>query len=376
MPDNFDGVRQLGQSIWFDNISREFISSGELQRLIDVGVTGLTSNPTIFQKAISGSADYDDSLIRLARDGKNSAEILEALAIEDIQAAADLLRPVYDQTDGVDGYASLEVNPHLSDNTEGTIAEARRLFSLLDRPNVLIKVPATPEGMPAIRKLIGEGINVNITLIFALDAYDSVREAYISGLEDLTASGRDPSLVASVASFFVSRVDTAVDGLLKSKPGGVGVSNEGLISKAAIANAKLAYRNFQEAFGSSRFATLKERGARVQRPLWASTSTKNPALSDVLYVESLIGKDTVNTLPDVTLAAYLDHGIAAETITQGLKIAESTLEGLASSGVDMGQVASKLLGDGVRSFADSYDELLRNIEEKKAQLQTSEVSAN
>lgn len=357
-----------GQSIWYDNISRGMIESGELRKLIDQGVTGLTANPTIFEKAISGSADYDEDLLQLAAAGKSLNEVYEGLVIRDIQSAADLLRSAYDRSDGVDGYASLEVNPHLASDTGGTVAEARRFFNQLDRPNVLIKVPATPEGIPAIRQLIGEGVNVNITLIFSLDAYEQVREAYIAGLEQLAQRGGDLSKVASVASFFVSRVDTAVDNEL-SRLGGNGSGDlSGLMGQAAVANARLAYRAFQETFGTQRFAALKARGARVQRPLWASTGTKNPAYSDVMYVDSLIGPDTVNTMPDATLEAFLDHGQVSVTVTQGVAEAEQAVNSLENAGVSMSGVTARLLDDGVKAFADSFDQLMGNIEGKLSKL--------
>ena len=365
-------VNALGQSVWYDNIRRGHIKSGELQRLIDSGITGLTSNPTIFEKAIAGSTDYDDALLTLVADRKSASDIFESLATQDIRDAADLMRSIYEQVDGADGFASFEVSPHLAHDTEGTISEGRRLFALLDRPNVMIKVPATPEGVPAVRQLISEGINVNVTLIFSLEAYDQVREAYIGGLEELAASGGDVSRVASVASFFVSRVDSAVDALLDERSRAGSEDLEDLVSKAAIANAKLAYRDFQNVFGNDRFAALRARGAKVQRPLWASTSTKNPALSDVLYVESLIGRDTVNTVPEATLTAFLEHGNAAETLEQDLGDAEQTIESLRDAGVSMEQVTAKLLADGVKSFADSFDKLIENIEEKTSRLLASQ----
>jgi transaldolase / glucose-6-phosphate isomerase len=361
-------TNRLGQSIWYDNIRRGMIKSGELQRLIDLGVTGLTANPTIFEKAIAGSTDYDDTLLELARAGKSANECYEALAVEDIQTVADLLRPIYDQTSGADGYASLEVSPHLAYETEGTIAEARRFFDMLHRPNVMIKVPATPEGIPAIRQLISEGININITLIFSLEAYRQVREAYISGLEELVRKGGDVSKVASVASFFVSRVDTAIDTLLEEHIRQGNEDLQDLLGAAAIANAKLAYREFQGTFSTERFAALMAQGAKVQRPLWASTGTKDPAYSDVLYVENLIGPNTVNTMPDVTLKAFLDHGRVAEEITRNVDEAQDTLQSLEQAGVIMEQVTAKLLADGVKAFADSFNKLIANIEEKKQRL--------
>jgi transaldolase len=363
-------ANQLGQSIWYDNIGRGMIESGELQQLIDLGVSGLTANPSIFEKAISGSSDYDEALLRLASEGRSVNEIYETLAMSDIRAAADLLRPAYDASGGADGYASLEVNPHLAGDTAGTVAEARRFFHELDRPNVLIKVPATPEGIPAIRQLIGDGVNVNVTLIFSLDAYLQVQEAYVSGLEDLAGRGGEVSRVASVASFFVSRVDTAVDnalaGLSTANGNSAGFAN--LMGQAAVANAKLAYQAFQETFGSERFARLREQGARVQRPLWASTGTKNPEYSDVLYVDTLMGPDTVNTMPDATLEAFLDHGRAALTVTEGVTEASASLDGVASAGVSLDEITAQLLADGVKAFADSFDLLMDNIERKRSQL--------
>ncbi|MCH7745871.1 MAG: transaldolase, partial [Chloroflexi bacterium] len=326
-------------------------------------------------KAIAGSADYDDALLALVGNGKSASDIFESLATQDIRDAADLMRSIYEQADGADGFASFEVSPHLAHDTEGTVSEARRLFALLDRPNVMIKVPATPEGVPAVRQLISEGINVNVTLIFSLEAYAHVREAYIGGLEELAASGGDVSRVASVASFFISRIDTAVDAILNERIQAGSEDLENLVSKAAIANAKLAYRDFKGAFGNDRFAALRAKGARVQRPLWASTSTKNPALSDVLYVETLIARDTVNTLPEATLTAFLEHGNAAETLEQDLQDAEQTIESLRDAGVSMEQVTAKLLADGVKSFADSFDKLIENIEEKTARLLASQKVA-
>ena len=372
MSNTIQQTQRLGQSIWYDNIRRGLIKSGELQRLIDLGVSGLTSNPTIFEKAIAGSMDYDDALQQLAQEGRSPREIFEALALEDIRATADMLRPIYDGTGGADGFASYEVSPHLAHNTEGTIVEGRRLFAALGRPNVMVKVPATPEGMPAIRALIGEGVNVNVTLIFSLDAYREVREAYLGGLERLSESGGDVSKVASVASFFVSRVDTAVDALLEERIREGLEELKGLLGRAAIANAKLAYRDFRATFDGERFALLRQSGARVQRPLWASTGTKNPAYSDVLYVESLIGPDTVNTMPEATLMTFLEHGQAAEALEQDLQGAEEAVRSLEKIGISMDQVTAKLLSDGVKSFANSFDKLLLNIDEKRRSLLVAE----
>jgi transaldolase len=361
MSNSIQDVRAIGQSIWYDNIRRGLIESGELQRLIDLGVTGLTSNPTIFQKAIAESSDYDEALEALAASGSSVDQIYEALTVDDIRAAADLLRSAYDDSAAADGYASLEVSPHLANDANATIDEARRLFHLLDRPNAMVKVPATPAGIPAVHKLIGEGINVNVTLTFSLKAYRDVRGAYIAGLEDLRWAGGDLSRVASVASFFISRVDTAVDSQL-------GDDHDDLKGDAAIANAKLAYRDFKETFGGERFARLEAKGARVQRTLWGSTSTKNPEYSDVKYVDGLIGADTVNTVPEPTLRACLDHGAPSETLEQGLDEAAALPGKLDAAGISMERVTAKLLADGVKVFADSFDGLLANIERKRAAL--------
>ena len=368
MGNSIGELRRIGQSVWYDNIRRGLIKSGELKKLIDLGVSGLTSNPTIFEKAISESDDYDDALLELAGEGLSVVEIYESLAMEDIRAAADLLRPSYDDSEGADGYASLEVNPHLARDTAGTVAEAKRLFAELDRPNVMVKVPATSEGIPAIHRLIGEGLNINATLTFALSAYRDVRQAYVAGLEDLDWSGGDVGRSASVASFFVSRVDTAVDSRLEEQLLAGNEDAQDLLGEAAVANARLAYRGFKEDFEGGRFAQLRANGARPQRPLWASTSTKNPEYSDVKYVESLIGADTVNTMPDATLEAVLDHGEAAEALEQNIRDAERVFEALEQAGISMEQVADKLLVDGVKQFADSFDGLLSKIDEKSSKL--------
>ena len=361
-------AQRLGQSIWYDNIRRGFIKSGELQRLIELGVSGLTSNPTIFEKAIAGSTDYDEALLEIPASVDSVGEIFEQLAIEDIGAAADLLRPIYERTGGADGYASLEVNPRLAHDAENTIGEARRLFDALGRPNVMVKVPATPEGFPAIRRLVGEGINVNVTLVFSLDSYRNAADAYINGLQDLQRSGGDVSKVASVASFFVSRVDTAVDVLLEERIRDGDPVAKALMGKAAIANARLAYQEFEDIFASERFAALREKGAMVQRPLWASTGTKNPAYSDVLYVEMLIGPDTVNTMPAATLNAFMEHGRAESTIKRDVSDARWAMDALAEAGISIEGVTDKLLTDGVAAFADSFEKLLANIDEKRARL--------
>ena len=362
MSNTLQELQRLGQSVWYDNIARGLIRSGALKGLIDLGVSGLTSNPTIFEKAISGGTDYDDALASLASEGRTAEEIYEALTLDDIRAAADLLRSAYDRTNGADGYASLEVNPHLAHDTEGTVSEARRLFAALDRPNVMIKVPATPEGVPAMRQLISEGININNTLIFSLESYRSVRAGYMDGLRELDSSGGDVGRVASVASFFVSRVDTAVDGRLDAE------AHPELLGKAAIANAEGAYADFKYDFYGEPFADLREKGGRAQRPLWASTSTKNPDYRDVYYVEALAGPDTVDTMPEATLRAFLDHGVASPRLGEDPQAARDTLDALSAAGVDMDEVTAGLLVDGVKQFADSFDALLANVEEKRARL--------
>ena len=355
-------LEKRGQSIWLDYIRRSLITSGELRRLIqEDGLRGVTSNPTIFEKAISGSKDYDDALrVRLAEDPHaDTAALFEMLAVEDIQKAADAFRPVYESTQGADGFVSLEVSPRLAHDTAGTLAEARRLWKALGRPNVMIKVPATPEGIPAIAALIGEGINVNVTLMFSLAHYEAVAQAYLRGLEQSS----EPQGVASVASFFVSRVDTAVD----RKLGELGTPEAlALRGQAAIANARMVYRRFREIFNGASFAALRNRGARVQRPLWASTGAKNPAYSDVLYVEQLIGADTVNTVPPATLDAFRDHGrVAGNTVEQGQVEAEETLKRLAKLGIDLNAITENLQADGVSSFAASFEQLLGALEEKR-----------
>jgi len=323
-------------------------------------VRGLTSNPTIFEKAITGSADYDEQMRLLVQAGKSVAEIYEALVMDDIRQAADILRPVYDQTHGADGFVSLEVSPALAHDTDGTIAEASRLFAAVDRPNLMIKIPATSEGVPAIEATIANGINVNVTLIFSVTHYQAVIEAFLSGLEKLAAAGGNVSRLASVASFFVSRVDTSVDKALQA------VGETELQGKIAVANAKLAYACFQEVIDSPRWKVLAEKGARPQRPLWASTGTKNPNYRDTIYVDDLIGPHTVNTMPPQTLSAFRDHGQLAETVTGGVEEARHFLAALAAAGIDMDRVTQELLQAGVASFSASFDQLLDGLKEKMA----------
>jgi transaldolase / glucose-6-phosphate isomerase len=341
------------------------LRSGELKRMIeDAGLGGLTSNPTIFEKAIGHSPDYDDQISQVAKGGATRDDVYEAVVIEDIAAAADLFRPTYDKTKGADGFVSLEVSPLLAHDTERTLQEARRLYGKLKRPNVMIKVPATPEGLPAIEQLISEGINVNVTLIFSVEVYNKVAEAYIGGLERRDAEGKPLTGIGSVASFFVSRIDTAVDKELQKKIDAGDSNSKRLIGKAAIANAKLAYESFEKIFGGERFAKLKAKGARVQRPLWASTSTKNPAYSDVMYVEALIGPDTVDTAPKATIEAYADHGKPEITLTQGVAESHQLFADLAKAGIDFKAVTEKLTADGVKSFADSFEQLMAAIDKK------------
>ncbi len=356
-------INALGQSIWYDNIRRALIEMGDLQALIDKGVTGVTSNPTIFEKAIAGSADYDTDIRRLTNEGKSVTEIYETLATTDIASGADLLRPIYERTAGADGFISLEVSPTLAHDTPGTIAEGKRLFAALGRPNVMIKVPATPAGIPAIRALIGAGVNINVTLIFDTAQYEAVANAYLAGLEDWASGGGDLSKVASVASFFVSRVDSSIDKLLEKVEGGAA-----LMGQAAIANAKVAYARFGELFSGARWSALAAAGARVQRPLWASTGTKNPKYSDVLYIDTLIGPDTVNTVPPATLTAILDHGIAARTIDVNVAQAHETLAQLMQLGINIHVVAEALQTEGVASFAKSFETLMAALSEKRQRL--------
>jgi transaldolase len=356
--------KQEGQSPWIDNLKRGYLSSGELQRLVDEGIRGVTSNPTIFQKAIAGSADYDEEFARLSQT-MTVERAYWAMVISDVTNALAVLAPVYDSSGGGDGFVSLEVAPRLATDTSGTIEAARQLHEQINRPNLMVKIPATKEGVPAIRQMISEGRNINVTLIFSLARHDEVIEAYLSGLEQLVTGGGDPSRVHSVASFFVSRVDTEVDRRLAH----LGPAGQGLAGKAAVAQAKLAYQLFLRRFSGPRWDALAARGAHKQRPLWASTSTKNPKYPDLLYVDSLIGPDTVDTMPDATVDAFLDHGVLARTIDQGVDEAREVLARLAEVGIDMEAVAQVLEDEGVAAFAKSFDELMQALEDKAAALQ-------
>ena len=360
-------LAKLGQSVWYDNIRRALLDSGEMADLIGQGVTGVTSNPTIFEKAIAGSTDYDEALHELVEDGLEVAQIYEKLVLDDIARTADLLRPVYDQTQGLDGFISIEVNPMLAYDTQGTVLEARQLFEDLGRPNVMIKVPATGEGVAAIRTLISAGINVNVTLIFSIDNYSEVAEAYLAGLEDRLAAGSQDLGIASVASFFVSRVDTAVDRALGGIGAGATAASE-LKGRAGVANAKKAYARFKEIYNGDRWERLAALGARVQRPLWASTSTKNPTLPDTLYVDSLIGPDTVNTIPPATLQAFIDHGTVSRSLDEDLEAAEAHLERLSAMGLDLVSISDDLQEEGVSAFARSFEALMNAIALKRERL--------
>ncbi|MCY3800844.1 MAG: transaldolase [Chloroflexi bacterium] len=364
----------LGQSVWIDQISRGMITSSELERLRDAGVTGLTSNPTIFQKAIDASSDYDDDLTALADRGLSAEAVFESVALDDIRAACDLMRPVYDAAGGADGFVSFEVSPHLAHMTAETIGEARRLWDLIDRPNVMIKVPGTPEGVPAFRSLVAEGLNINVTLLFAVDAYVDVANAYIDGLEAYDKSGGDVGSVASVASFFVSRVDTSADTALQSLIDGGQTGLADLLGQAAVANARIAYSRYLDIFGGSRFQALRAKGAKEQRCLWASTSTKNPAYSDVLYVQELIAPNTVNTMPLDTIEAWNDHGDTRLTLEEGLDGAPEIIHRIESAGISFKEITDQLTIDGVKAFADSYDLLLSDVGKKSARLTAAAAS--
>lgn len=362
-------LAQQGQAVWLDDIRRSYLTQGELAHWVEQGLRGLTSNPTIFEKAITGSADYDELLAQLARAGKAPAEIFQALAVRDIRQAADILRPVYNQTQGADGYVSLEVSPALANRTDETIEEATRLFAAVDRPNLMIKIPATPQGIPAIQAVLARGINVNVTLIFSLAQYDAVIQAFIAGLEQYAACGGDVTRLASVASFFVSRVDGLADQQLQTiidqEPGTPRAEQaHSLLGKIAIANAKLAYGRFQEECARERWQKLAALGARPQRPLWASTSTKNPAYPDTMYVDELIGPHTVNTLPMNTLKAVMDHGKTERSIDQKVSEARRQVMRLAELGISLEAITRKLQEDGVASFKKSYDDLLQSMAQK------------
>jgi transaldolase / glucose-6-phosphate isomerase len=357
-----------GQSMWLDYIRRDLFTSGKLKQLInDDGLRGMTSNPAIFEKAIADSSLYDDFLKSLAsRSDLDTTARYEQIAIRDIQDAADALRPVYDESKFRDGYVSLEVSPYLARKTPETIDEARRLWKAVQRENVMIKVPGTPEGLPAIRQLIGDGININVTLLFAQDVYEKVADAYIAGLEDLAARGGNLKKMASVASFFISRIDTLIDSLLNDKLKATTDASQqallkSLLGKVAIANGKLTYQSYQRIFSGPRWQALAAKGAQTQRVLWASTSTKNPNYRDVIYVEELIGPDTVNTMPPATIDAFRDHGLLRNALMEDVPGAATVMQNLARVGISMKEVTDKLTADGVKLFADAFDKLLAAV---------------
>jgi transaldolase len=357
-------LAEYGQSVWIDFLSRDMLRSGELERRMrDDAVVGVTSNPTIFQKAISAGDAYDEQLREVLEEERDPKEIFLRLAIKDVGDALDLLRPVWDEGKGQDGYVSLEVDPNLASDTAGTIEEAQRLHETIDRPNLFVKIPATKAGLPAIEEMIARGRSINVTLIFSLDRYDEVAEAYIRGLERLVEAGGDPGTVASVASFFVSRVDTEADRCLDEIGG-----HDELKGKLAVANAKLAYQRYKQIFAGDRWEALSSKGATTQRCLWASTSTKNPAYRDVLYVEELIGPKTVNTMPEETIEAFQDHGEVAPTLEQGIDEAKRVFEQIGQAGVDYADVTDTLEREGVEKFADSFAELLEGIRAKSGEL--------
>jgi transaldolase len=368
MTSRLHALQAAGQAVWLDYIDRDLVRSGALARRInDDALTGMTSNPTIFEKALQQGGVYDADIAAAATD--DPWALFEAIAADDVRRACDVFRSVYDATQGADGYVSLEVSPRVAHDTAGTVAEGRRLWALVDRPNLMIKVPATPEGIPAVQELIAAGINVNVTLLFAVSAHAQVIEAYLAGLEARAAAGEDLGHVSSVASFFVSRVDSAIDALLDAavREGRLDAAQgEALKGKAAIANAKAAYRLAMQAFSGPRWAALAAQGARLQRPLWASTSTKNPAYRDVIYVEELVGPHTVNTMPPATLEAFRDHGETARTVDAGVDAADAQLAALAAAGIDLTAVTDRLLQEGLASFAASFESLLQGLTTARA----------
>lgn len=357
---NLQQIHDLGQSIWLDSFDRKLMDSGELQKLIDEdSLCGITSNPSIFEKAVSSSSDYDDDVRKLASEGKNNEEIFFGFAASDIQRATDILKPVYDEAHGTDGFVSLEVSPHLANDTDGTIKQARELWKTVGRENVMIKIPGTKEGLPAIRKCISEGININVTLLFGLPRYKEVTEAYISGLEDRLKNNQPIDRIASVASFFLSRIDVLLDPILKEK------KLDNLVGEIAIASAKKAYEIYKEVFFSDRFRNLENKGAQKQKVLWASTSTKDPSFSDVKYVEALIGPNTINTLPMETIDAFRDHGKAADHLENNLMKATQELQQLKDNGINIDDITQQLEEEGVQKFNKAYGTLLKAIDEKK-----------
>lgn len=357
-------ITKLGQSIWMDYIQRSMIESGEMKSYIDRGVRGLTSNPAIFAKAITETTEYDEQIRRLTLDGKSVEEIYETLIVEDIQSAADELRPIFNKSRGADGYVSLEVNPHLAHDRQGTINEVKHLFSAVNRPNVMIKVPGTSEGILAYQELIENGVNINVTLLFSITQYDIVAEAFLVALQERAGKLDRIDRIASVASFFVSRIDVKVDKMLDE----LGTPEaDALKGRIGIANAKIAYQHFKKFFNGRRWDYLRDRGANFQRVLYGSTSTKNPEYSDVMYVDNLIGEHTVNTIPPKTIDAFLDHGTAASTLENDIDEAHEQLEQLSKLGIDLDDVTRQLLDEGVEKFSKPYDKLIQTISDKQAE---------
>lgn len=353
-------IQEHGQSIWLDLLNREIMDSGKLQSLIEEDdLRGLTSNPSIFEKAISGSSDYDDDIAKLSKNEDDNNVVFFGMAINDIQRAADIFKPVYDKTDGKDGFVSLEVSPYLANDTDGTIEQVRELWKKVNRKNVMIKIPGTKQGLPAIRESLREGININVTLLFGLPRYREITEAFMGGLEDRLREGNSIKEVSSVASFFLSRIDVMVDPMLKEKKA------DNLVGEVAIASAKKAYQIYLEMIASDRFKKLEANGAQKQRVLWASTSTKNPAYSDVKYVEALIGEDTVNTLPLDTIDAFRDHGKVEDTLSKGIDHANKVMDELKTAGININEITQKLEDEGVEKFNEAYDKLLKSIADQK-----------
>ena len=374
--DDTSPIRRLfaeGQSVWLDDISRKMLVDGDLAELIGSGIRGVTTNPAIFEKAIAAGDAYDEQIADLLRQGKSAGDIFEAAEVQDVQAACDLFRPLFEESEGGDGFVSIEVAPSFARDGDGSLEEARRLWASVDRPNLMVKIPGTAEGLPAIQRALTDGINVNITLLFSVERYEEVATAYIEALEARHAAGQPINRLASVASFFVSRVDTLIDKQLDEKIAAASDDAErqrleGLKGKVAVANAKLAYVKFQELFESERFAPLRAAGANVQRPLWASTGVKNPAYPDTLYVEELIGPDTVNTMPAKTIDAVADHGVIARTVDEGVDEARQVIATLAEVGIDLQAATAQLEEDGINVFAKSFDSLIGGVEGKRAQL--------
>jgi len=377
--ENLVNLLNYGQSYWLDNLTRQKITSGEIKKRVnEQGLRGITSNPSIFDKAFTAGHEYDEQIKKLAKEGKSTQEIYEALTVKDVQDACDILKPVYEQSDRTDGFVSLEVSPFLARDTQGTMEEARRLYKAVNRANCYIKIPGTKEGVPAIEEMLYEGININITLLFSIASYEAVAQAYLRALKRRLAEGKSLSSTVSVASFFLSRIDVLCDQLLSeySMPTNAldsGVRPDLLMGKVGIASAKLAYQRFKEIFGSEEWKQLKANGAHVQRVLWASTSTKNPSYNDVMYVNSLIGPDTVNTLPDETIEAFADHGeLRRDAIEENLAEAKQVFEQLKKYGIDLQVVTQQLENEGIQKFVDSFNKLMEGLAEKRAKVLGSE----